>query len=205
MTALATRAGSKRTTITWQQSDDLVPYPDALAAMDSRVEAIHKGEDGELGWLLEHPPLYTGGTSAKTDDLLVPDRFPVYETGRGGQYTYHGPGQRVVYLMLDLRRRGQDLRRYVWQLEEWIIETLKPFEIAGERREGRIGIWVIQAERPGSQDRGDRCSRAPLGHVPRHRRQPRSRSQSLQLDRALRPSRIWRDLDHRSRQADDYG
>ena len=136
MTEPATRAGSQAAAITWRQSDASVPYPDALAAMEARVDAILKGDAGELGWLLEHPPLYTAGTSAKADDLLVADRFPVFKTGRGGQYTYHGPGQRVAYMMLDLRRRGQDLRRYVWQLEQWIIETLETFGIEGERREG---------------------------------------------------------------------
>lgn len=146
MTEAPARAGSKRATITWQQSDAPVPYPDALATMEAHAEAIHKGDAGELGWLLEHPPLYTAGTSAKADDLLVPDRFPVFKTGRGGQYTYHGPGQRVAYMMLDLRRRGQDLRRYVWQLEAWIIETLKAFDIKGERREGRVGIWVLKPD-----------------------------------------------------------
>jgi lipoyl(octanoyl) transferase len=119
-----------------------VPYPEALTTMDARVEAIQRGDEDELGWLLEHPPLYTAGTSARAGDLLAPDRFPVFKTGRGGQYTYHGPGQRVAYMMLDLRRRGQDLRRYVWQLEEWIIRTLEAFDIKGERRDGRIGIWV---------------------------------------------------------------
>ncbi len=141
-----TRAGSGRSTITWQQSEFLVPYPDALAVMKERVEAIERGDAGELCWLLEHPPIYTAGTSAKDGDLLVPDRFPVFKTGRGGQYTYHGPGQRVAYIMLDLRRRGQDLRRYVWQLEEWIIQTLRGFGIEGERREGRVGIWVVKKD-----------------------------------------------------------
>lgn len=146
MTTAPTRAGSRRSTITWQQSDFPVPYPDALAAMEDRVDAIQRGDAGELGWLLEHPPLYTAGTSARADDLLVPDRFPVFKTGRGGQYTYHGPGQRVAYMMLDLRRRGQDLRRYVWQLEEWIIETLGIFAIKSERRDGRVGIWVVKED-----------------------------------------------------------
>lgn len=139
-----TRVVSRRSSITWQQSDVLVPYPDAVAAMDDRVDAIQEGHAGELGWLLEHPPLYTAGTSAKADDLLVPDRFPVFKTGRGGQFTYHGPGQRIAYMMLDLRNRGQDLRHYVWQLEEWIIQTLGTFDIEGERREGRVGIWVVK-------------------------------------------------------------
>jgi lipoyl(octanoyl) transferase len=93
---------------------------------------------------LEHPPLYTAGTSAKSDDLLVPDRFPVFKTGRGGQYTYHGPGQRVAYMMLNLNRRGRDLRHYIWRLEEWIIQTLRTFDINGERRDGRVGIWVVK-------------------------------------------------------------
>ena len=146
MTKARTSAGSKQASITWQKSADLVPYADALATMEDRVDALQKGEATELGWLLEHPPLYTAGTSARDDDLLVPDRFPVFKTGRGGQYTYHGPGQRIAYMMLDLKRRGQDLRRYVWQLEEWIIQTLRWFDIEGERRDGRVGIWVVKAD-----------------------------------------------------------
>ena len=146
MTKARTSVGSKQASITWQKSADLVPYTDALAAMEGHVEALQKGEATELGWLLEHPPLYTAGTSARDDDLLVPDRFPVFKTGRGGQYTYHGPGQRIAYMMLDLKRRGQDLRRYVWQLEEWIIRTLRWFDIEGERRDGRVGIWVVKED-----------------------------------------------------------
>lgn len=111
--------------------------------MDGDVDALYRGEAGELGWFLEHPPLYTAGTSAKDDDLLVSDRFPVFKTGRGGQYTYHGPGQRIAYMILDLRYRGQDLRHYIWHLEEWIIQTLRCFDIKGERRDGRVGIWVF--------------------------------------------------------------
>ena len=130
----------------WSVSDGLVPYPDALKAMEERVEAIHKGEAGEQIWLLEHPPLITSGTSAKAEDLIEPDRFPVFNAGRGGQYTYHGPGQRIAYVMLDLRLRGQDLRRYIWTLEEWIIATLAAFDIRGERREGRVGIWVVRED-----------------------------------------------------------
>ena len=128
----------------WQVSQGLVPYPEALETMERRVEAIHKHEAGELIWLLEHPPLITSGTSARADDLIAPDRFPVYAAGRGGQYTYHGPGQRIAYVMLDLRKRGQDLRRYIHDLEEWIIRTLDAFDIRGERREGRVGIWVVR-------------------------------------------------------------
>lgn len=125
----------------WRVSPGLTDYPDALAAMEARAEAIHAGTADELIWLLQHPPLYTAGTSAKGEDLLDP-RFPVYDAGRGGQYTYHGPGQRVVYLMLDLKHRGRDVRAYVTQLEEWIIQSLARLGVTGERRQGRVGIWV---------------------------------------------------------------
>ena len=128
--------------VEWRRSDSPVPYPDAMAFMDSRVTAIRKESARECVWLLEHPPLYTGGTSARPSDLLDPDRFPVFSTGRGGQYTYHGPGQRVVYLMLDLDRRGRDIRAFVHDLEEWLILTLAQFGIRGERRDDRVGIWV---------------------------------------------------------------
>ena len=114
--------------------------------MEARAAAIRHGAVGELVWLLEHPPLYTAGTSARPADLLTPDRFPVYRSGRGGQYTYHGPGQRVAYAMLDLQRRGADVRCYVWTLEEWLIRTLMRFAVRGERRPGRIGIWVALAD-----------------------------------------------------------
>ncbi|MFY8106287.1 MAG: lipoyl(octanoyl) transferase LipB [Elstera sp.] len=125
----------------WRVTPGLTPYPDALAAMEARADAIHAGTADELIWLLEHPPLYTAGTSAQAEDLLDP-RFPVYEAGRGGQYTYHGPGQRVVYLMLDLKARGRDVRAYVTALEEWIIQSLAHLGVTGERRQGRVGIWV---------------------------------------------------------------
>lgn len=117
-------------------------YEDAVAFMEARTDAIRNGMEGEIVRLLEHPPLYTAGTSANPDDLLTRDRFPVFETGRGGQYTYHGPGQIVGYAMLDLSLRGQDVRAYVHDLEEWLIDTLRHFGITGERREGRVGIWV---------------------------------------------------------------
>ncbi len=123
-------------------SGGLVEYPDAVAAMEARVEAILAGEASELIWLVEHPPLYTAGTSAKPADLLIPDRFPVFRSGRGGQYTYHGPGQRVAYVMLDLSKRARDVRCYVSSLETWIIETLKAFGLSGERRQDRVGVWV---------------------------------------------------------------
>lgn len=126
----------------WRISEGLVDYAAALQQMEARVEAIRHQEAPELVWLLEHPPLYTAGTSAQAGDLLQPDRFPVYATGRGGQYTYHGPGQRVAYAMLDLKNRGADVRRYVCDLEEWIIRTLARFNLRGERRAGRVGIWV---------------------------------------------------------------
>lgn len=130
--------------IEWRISDAPVAYPDAVAAMVARAAAIAEGRDRELVWLLEHPPLYTAGTSAKPSDLLAPARFPVYNTGRGGQFTYHGPGQRVGYVMMDLRRRDNDVRRFVRDLEEWLIKTLAAFNVRGERRDGRVGIWVTQ-------------------------------------------------------------
>ncbi len=132
--------------VDWRISAGLVPYPDALAAMEERVTAIRDQGAAELVWLLEHPPLYTAGTSADPQELLDAARFPVYAAGRGGRYTYHGPGQRVAYLMLDLKRRGGDIRRYVHQLEELAIRTLAEFGVRGERREGRIGIWVVMAD-----------------------------------------------------------
>ncbi len=129
----------------WRRSTVPVPYPEALDAMERRVAEIRAGIAPELVWLLEHPPVYTAGTSARPEDLLDP-RFPVYEVGRGGKFTYHGPGQRIGYVMLDLARRGRDLRRFVRMLEEWLIATLAEFGIRGERREGRIGIWVTLPE-----------------------------------------------------------
>jgi lipoyl(octanoyl) transferase len=131
--------------IEWRISDGPVPYPEAVQAMEARVAAIRAGTAPEQIWLLEHRPLYTAGTSARSGDLLEPDRFPVYASGRGGQYTYHGPGQRVAYVMLDLKRREPDLRRFVHDLEEWIIRTLARFNVRGERRDGRIGIWVTRS------------------------------------------------------------
>jgi lipoyl(octanoyl) transferase len=128
--------------VEWRISRTPVDYRAAVDEMERRVAAIRAGTAGELVWLLEHPPLYTAGTSAHDEDLLEPDRLPVHRTGRGGRYTYHGPGQRIAYVMLDLRRRGQDVRCYVHQLEEWIIRTLARFRVRGERRNGRIGVWL---------------------------------------------------------------
>lgn len=126
----------------WTQTDNLVPYPTALESMQRRVIAIQENKALEWVWLLEHPPLYTAGTSAKAEDLIHSNQFPVYETGRGGQFTYHGPGQRVGYVMIDLARREKDVRVFVKALEQWIIDTLAQLKVQGERREGRVGIWI---------------------------------------------------------------
>lgn len=131
----------------WEITPGLVSYEDALARMERETQAIAKGEACDLVWLLEHPPLYTAGTSAKDGDLVAPGRFPVHKTGRGGQYTYHGPGQRVAYVMLDLRRRGHDVRAFVAGLENWLIATLSAFNVRGERREDRVGVWVRRPEK----------------------------------------------------------
>ena len=128
--------------IEWRIDDAPVSYPEAVGEMEARVAAIRADTAREMVWLLEHPPLYSAGTSARAADLLEPDRFPVYRTGRGGQYTYHGPGQRVGYVMLDLQTRGADVRAYVRNLEQWLILTLGRFTVIGGRRAGRVGIWV---------------------------------------------------------------
>ncbi|MFC5389253.1 lipoyl(octanoyl) transferase LipB [Brevundimonas bullata] len=128
--------------VEWAVSTGYVDYEPAVAAMEARVAAIAAGEAEEVVWLLEHPPLYTAGVSSKDDDLLAPDRFPVHRTGRGGQFTYHGPGQRVAYVMLDLSRRGKDVRAFVHGLEDWIIGALDQFGVEAGMREGRVGVWV---------------------------------------------------------------
>ncbi len=132
--------------VEWWISEGLTPYPEAVAFMEARSEAISRGEAPELVWLVEHPPLYTAGTSADAADVLDA-RFPVFDSGRGGQMTYHGPGQRVGYVMIDLRRRGPDVRRFVATLEEWIIRSLAAFNVRGERREDRIGVWVKRSDK----------------------------------------------------------
>ena len=137
------RGGNK---MEWLRSVTPVPYPDAVAAMDAWVGAIARGEAPECVWLLEHPPLYTAGTSAELSELLTPDRFPVFESGRGGRYTYHGPGQRVAYVMLDLSTRGRDVRAYVAALEAWLLATLARLGVEAERRPGQIGIFVGHAK-----------------------------------------------------------
>lgn len=137
--------------VEWVIADGLVGYDEAVAEMDARAAMIADGTARERVWLVEHPPLYTAGTSARAADLIQPERFPVHQSGRGGQFTYHGPGQRVAYVMLDLKRRDPDLRRFVAALEAWLIGTLDGFNIRGERREDRVGVWV---RRP---DKGDGC------------------------------------------------
>ncbi|SFL21524.1 lipoyl(octanoyl) transferase [Loktanella salsilacus] len=134
--------------VEWITSDTPVPYADALTFMEARAEAIAAGTADEAIWLLEHPPLYTAGTSAKIADLVDPDRFPVFEARRGGQYTYHGPGQRVAYIMLDVGKRGRDVRRFVQELEAWVIATLDQFNVKGEIRPGRVGVWVTRPDKP---------------------------------------------------------
>ncbi len=142
-----TEATALAAPLEWRASDGLTDYPDALATMRARVAAVRAGTEGELVWLVEHPPLYTAGTSAKPEELTEPDRFPTYDAGRGGQWTYHGPGQRVAYVMLDLNHPhgtvpARDIRCFVHGLEEWLIRTLDRFGVRGERRAGRVGIWV---------------------------------------------------------------
>jgi lipoyl(octanoyl) transferase len=141
--------------IEWRIDDAPVAYPLAVARMESRVAEIRAGTAPQMVWLLEHPPLYTAGTSAREADLLEPDRFPVFRTGRGGQFTYHGPGQRVGYVMLDLKTRGADVRAFVRDLEDWLIRTLARFNVTGERRAGRVGIWVVR--------NGQDCKIAAIG------------------------------------------
>jgi lipoyl(octanoyl) transferase len=136
----------------WRISDGLVPYRHALAEMEARVEAIRTGTAPELVWLLEHPPLYTAGTSAKASDLLDSQRLPVFEARRGGEFTYHGPGQRVAYVMMDVAARGRDVRCFVHALEAWVIRALAAFQVRGERRAGRVGVWVERPDKPPRPD-----------------------------------------------------
>jgi lipoyl(octanoyl) transferase len=150
---LASRPGLAA--VEWRVGEGLTPYESALRRMEARATAIAAGTASELVWLIEHPPLYTAGTSARAGDLIEA-RFPVHSTGRGGQFTYHGPGQRVVYVMLDLKRRGPDVRRFVATLEEWIIRTLAVFNVHGERREDRVGVWVRRPEL--GEDREDKVA-----------------------------------------------
>jgi lipoyl(octanoyl) transferase len=149
-----TRSLKTAAPVDWAISDAPVAFPDAVAVMEARAAAIAAGDAPELVWLLEHPPLYTAGTSSQPEDLLEPDRFPVYRTGRGGRFTYHGPGQRVAYVMLDVRRRGGDVRAFVAALEDWIIAALDRFNVRGETRTDRVGVWVRRPEKgPGVEDK----------------------------------------------------
>ena len=134
----------------WMKTEKFINYPDALEQMEQIVSGLISGNDLEHVWLLEHPELYTAGTSANLSDLIDPGLFPVYSSQRGGQYTYHGPGQRIAYTMLDLNKRGKDVRKYVHSLEEWIIQTLAEFDIKGERRKDRVGVWVVRDDKPPS-------------------------------------------------------
>jgi len=134
--------------VNWIKTDEFIAYPDALERMEQIVSGLISGNDLEHVWLLEHPELYTAGTSANLSDLIDPGLFPVYSSQRGGQYTYHGPGQRIAYTMLDLNKRGKDVRKYVHSLEEWIIQTLAEFDIKGERRKDRVGVWVVRDDKP---------------------------------------------------------
>ena len=134
--------------VTWTTSKSYIDYPTAVAEMDAHVHQMINHLASEKIWLLEHPPLYTAGTSADSADLADPDRFPVYPSQRGGQYTYHGPGQRIAYAMLDLNTRGKDVRKFVQKLEDWVILTLAEFGVKGERREGRVGVWVVRKDKP---------------------------------------------------------
>jgi lipoyl(octanoyl) transferase len=135
--------------VEWRHLPGLSPYTETLVAMEAHVAAMYEGRADEAIWLLEHPPLYTAGTSAKAVDLVDAGRFPVYTVGRGGQYTYHGPGQRVIYCMLDVKARGGDVRCFVRELEQWVIDTLAEFNVKGEIRPGRVGVWVQRPDRPG--------------------------------------------------------
>lgn len=152
----------------WRHFPGLSPYPETLLAMEAHVSAMHEGRAGEALWLLEHPPLYTAGTSAKAGDLVQPDRFPVHAVGRGGQYTYHGPGQRVVYCMLDVKARGGDVRCFVRALERWVIAALAEFNVQGEVRPGRVGVWVTRPDGPGPDGRPTEAKIAAIGIKLRH-------------------------------------
>ena len=142
----------EETLVDWIKSEELVDFSHSISWMEKRAVQIYTQERNECVWLLQHPPIYTAGTSAKIKDLKDPDRFPVIKTSRGGQYTYHGPGQRVIYVMLDLNKRGKDIKKYVKNLEIWVIRSLEKLEITGETRSGRVGIWVSRPNKPSLPD-----------------------------------------------------
>ncbi len=158
--AVITPAAKKSPPVRFTVEERPVPYDRAVAFMEAKVNMIREKAEPEQVWMLEHPPVYTAGTSANEKDLLKP-QFPVYATGRGGQFTYHGPGQRIAYVMLDLQKRGPDLKAFIYQLEEWVIETLKAFDVKGERREGRVGIWVDM--KPYGKPKGTEAKIAAIG------------------------------------------
>ncbi len=153
-----TASKPNHSSVEWRVEDAPVAYPDAVAFMEARVADIRAGLAQEMVWLLEHPPIYTAGTSASDDELCDPGRFPVYRSGRGGRFTYHGPGQRVAYAMLDLKRRNPDLRRFVHNLEDWVIQALAGFNVRGERRTDRIGIWVERGAFGGPNGQEDKIA-----------------------------------------------
>ena len=191
--------------IDWNISTGLTDYEEAVTTMEKRVAAIRTGSAAELVWLLEHPAIYTAGTSAQPGDLRDPSPFPVYPTGRGGQYTYHGPGQRVAYVLLDLKQRACDVRAYVRTLEDWLIDTLAAFNVQGERRDGRVGIWVVGEG--GAEEKiaaiGVRIRRWVTYHGISAQRGAEPRS--LSRHRALRPERTRRDLARRARPPHHHG
>ena len=149
--------------VEWRHIPGISPYLETIEAMEAHVAAMNEGRAGEAIWLLEHPPLYTAGTSAKPDDLVQPDRFPVYPVGRGGQHTYHGPGQRVIYTILDVKARGGDVRCFVRELERWVIDTLAEFNVTGEIRDGRVGVWVTRPDRLGADGKPAEDKIAAIG------------------------------------------
>ena len=189
--------------VRWRITEGLVPYEEAVAEMERQVAAIADGTADELVWLVEHPPLYTAGTSADSADLIQPDRFPVFATGRGGEYTYHGPGQRVAYVMLDLKRRRQDVRAYVAALEEVVIRTLDSMNVRGERREDRVGVWVRRPDKGEGHEDKIAAIGVPLGELSRPFDQCRSGPRPFFGHRALWNQLLWCDEPCRSRAAGD--
>ena len=194
--------------IEWARSLTAIDYPDAVRAMQERAARIAAGSAAELVWLLEHPPIYTAGTSARDDELLAHDRFPVHRTGRGGRLTYHGPGQRIAYVMLDVKRRGGDVRAFVAALEGWIIATLAELGVTGETRADRVGVWVRRPEkgaRRRGQDRGRRFAADQVGEPSRREPQRASRPVALQRHRTVRHRRPWGDEPCRPRRRAFHG
>lgn len=199
--------------VEWITSDGLTDYAQAVEFMETRAEAIHQGTAEECIWLVEHPPLYTAGTSAKPADLVAPDRFPVHQSKRGGQYTYHGPGQRVAYVMLDVGKRGRDVRCFVRDLEQWVINTLAEFNVKGEIRQGRVGVWVQRDDKPlgpTGQPQEDKIGALgirlrKMGQLPRAFYQRGTRPRTFQRDHPMRHHRTRRHVAGGSGPAGDDG